>query len=289
MIYFLIFVIISLIGVIAYFYSKDRKSKIAKEDLAFLKKETENYRQISKGYREQINQDLIDIKKYITEKNSLKKQKEEEEEEYKREKEEKSLDLVKLEEKWCILQEQNTQAGETLQDALNAIRALNGTIRIGKKQLDEQRFNMIQITDEDLEDISLLTHALEKVHKKENIAKVIWDIYYSVPTRELMSRIIGKEKVSGVYKITNVNTEECYIGQGVDVARRLTEHVKGSLGIQSIADQKIHHEMRKEGVQNWRFELLESCPKTKLNERERFYIKTFESNIIGFNRTGGNK
>ena len=57
-----------------------------------------------------------------------------------------------------------------------------------------------------------------------------------------------------------------YIGQSVDVAKRITEHVKGSLGIASIADQKVHHAMREEGVQNWTFELLLECPKEELNE-----------------------
>ena len=72
-----------------------------------------------------------------------------------------------------------------------------------------------------------------------------------------------------------------------DVAKRLTEHIKGTLGIQSIADQRIHHAMAEKGLQNWTFELLEECAKEDLNNREKFYISYYKSNEFGYNRTIG--
>ena len=107
------------------------------------------------------------------------------------------------------------------------------------------------------------------------------------PTKEMLNRIIGSEKVCGIYRITNMKNNMCYIGQGVDVANRLTQHIKGSLGIQSIADQKVHHAMADEGIENWTFELLESCPKEKLSELEKYWIAYYKSNEFGYNVTKG--
>lgn len=37
------------------------------------------------------------------------------------------------------------------------------------------------------------------------------------------------------------------------------------------------------------FELLEECPKEKLNEREKFWIDFYQSDKLGMNSTKGNK
>ena len=58
--------------------------------------------------------------------------------------------------------------------------------------------------------------------------------------------------------------------------KRLTEHVKSSLGVGTIADQAVHHAMRDNGLHNFIFELVEECDKDKLPEREKFYINFFQ-------------
>ena len=152
---------------------------------------------------------------------------------------------------------------------------------------DAQEFHKIQLSAAAIEDIKYINSILNRLSKPEVVAKVVWEAYIQGPIKEMLNRIIGKEKKTGIYRITNIETQECYIGQGVDVGKRLAEHVKGTLGIQSIADQKIHHVMAEKGVQNWTFELLEECERDELNNREKFYISYYRSNEFGYNKTVG--
>jgi hypothetical protein len=152
---------------------------------------------------------------------------------------------------------------------------------------DAQEFHKVQLTTVVVEDIKYINSILGRLSKPEIVAKVVWEAYIQGPTKEMLNRIIGKDKKTGIYRITNIDTQECYIGQGVDVGKRLTEHIKGTLGIQSIADQKIHHAMADSGLQNWTFELLEECERDELNNREKFYISYYRSNEFGYNKTVG--
>ena len=166
----------------------------------------------------------------------------------------------------------------------------NAIIEAQKREIelrDQIEYHKIQLSETVIGDIKYIQSILDRLSKPDVVAKVVWETYIQKPTKEMLNRIIGKEKKTGIYRITDINTQECYIGQGVDVARRITEHVKGTLGIQSIADQKIHHIMAEKGLQNWTFELLEDCAKESLNEREKFYIAYYRSNEFGYNKTVG--
>ena len=166
----------------------------------------------------------------------------------------------------------------------------NAIVEAQKRELElqnERDFHSIILSKNAVEDIKYLENVLDKLHNREFLAKLIWEAYLQKPTKEMLNRIIGSEKVCGIYRIANVKNNMCYIGQGVDVANRLTQHVKGSLGIQSIADQKVHHVMADEGIENWTFELLESCPKEKLSELEKYWIAYYKSNEFGYNVTKG--
>jgi hypothetical protein len=45
--------------------------------------------------------------------------------------------------------------------------------------------------------------------------------------------------------------------------------------------------MRKYGINNFSFEILELCPRIKLNERERYWVKFYDSYYNGYNQTEG--
>ena len=106
---------------------------------------------------------------------------------------------------------------------------------------------------------------------------------------ELCDRVLGKKVVCGIYKITNLNTEQCYIGQSVNIADRWKQHCKCGLGIEASATNALYNSMQKDGVWNFTFELLEQCPKELLNEKEKFWIQMYQSNNFGYNATKGNK
>lgn len=91
----------------------------------------------------------------------------------------------------------------------------------------------------------------------------------------------------GIYKITNQINNKSYIGQSIDVEARLKEHVRNIKYPQKT--NILYQAMRKYGVENFLFEILEECPIDNLNDREIFYIKLYDSYYNGYNATLGGK
>ena len=83
----------------------------------------------------------------------------------------------------------------------------------------------------------------------------------------------------GIYKITNTVTGQFYIGKSVDIKRRWTEHKTPK----ASGNDSLHSDMRKYGIDNFKFEVIEECDKEKLLERELHYIKTLKPfyNTVG--------
>lgn len=50
---------------------------------------------------------------------------------------------------------------------------------------------------------------------------------------------------------------------------------------------KIYNAMRKHGVQNFRFEVVERCSDLELSEREKYYIKLYNACTNGYNESIG--
>ncbi len=47
--------------------------------------------------------------------------------------------------------------------------------------------------------------------------------------------------------------------------------------------------MKNEGPESFMYEILEKCDRSKLNERERYWINFYSSTDWGYNSTIGNK
>ena len=156
-----------------------------------------------------------------------------------------------------------------------------------EQEEQEKLFWTIQIPEEEREDIHyLLTVVAEQVKNKDIIPKLVWGEYVQKYVQELMKRAQIEDK-PGIYKITNLQTHKCYIGKSTKVRQRLIDHIKGSLGISSIADQKIHHAMIEEGLWNWTFECILECEKEQLGEKEKYYVSLFKSQEYGYNVNSG--
>jgi hypothetical protein len=54
-------------------------------------------------------------------------------------------------------------------------------------------------------------------HKPVVLSKLIWTQYFQKQMTDLCNRVFGKKQLCGIYKITNLITEECYIGQSVNI------------------------------------------------------------------------
>lgn len=88
--------------------------------------------------------------------------------------------------------------------------------------------------------------------------------------------------MTGIYKITCLANNKCYIGQSVAIKRRWNEHQK-ALSKGTHYNTYLQNAYNKYGKDNFIYEILEQCPKEKLNEREQFYIQLFNSFKDGFN------
>lgn len=173
-------------------------------------------------------------------------------------------------------------------DNLSALRASLIEAQIREQKLkDEQDFYRIHLSTDAQEDIDKLLRFAKECHSQQPLRKLIWSEYFLKPFGEMAGRILGKDKISGIYKITNIKDGKIYIGQSTDIKTRWSNHIKAALKIDSIAHSRVHDAMGEEGIWNFTFELLEQCPKEKLNEREKYYIEFYQSNTYGYNKTAG--
>ena len=150
-------------------------------------------------------------------------------------------------------------------------------------------FYKLNATDIEIKDILALENLKLSFRHPEILSKLIWTTFFQKQTTDMCNRILGTSKKTGIYKLTNIKTEQCYIGQSVDIATRWKAHVKCGLGIDSPQSNKLYKAMQKDGVWNFTFELLEECPKELLNQKEKFWIELYQANNFGYNSTSGNK
>ena len=88
--------------------------------------------------------------------------------------------------------------------------------------------------------------------------------------------------ICGIYKIENLINHKIYIGQAIDIKTRWTKHKN--------ADDNfcIHKALKKYGIENFAFSIVEECPKKELNEKEKYYINFYNSLIPnGYNMIEG--
>lgn len=179
---------------------------------------------------------------------------------------------------------------DEIKSELDLFKAARRAIIDDQKRQEEMETNrsfyMLQIGQYDKMDIEQLRLIEPKLHNKEVLNKLIWSTYYQTPYKDLIGRVFGTQKVSGIYKITCVENNKTYIGKSVDIANRWSEHIKSSLEIGTIAKNQLYTLMKEKGAENFTFELLEEVNKDKLLERESYWIKFYETDSYGLNMKG---
>lgn len=92
----------------------------------------------------------------------------------------------------------------------------------------------------------------------------------------------------GIYKIENKINNKCYIGQSVNIHKRWTKH-KNTFNNPKYKQYNypLYRAMRKYGIDNFDFEIIECCSKEDLSKRESFWMKYYHScdNHFGYNQT----
>lgn len=139
----------------------------------------------------------------------------------------------------------------------------------------------------DGEDLLRLIEIRKTFSKKDVISKLIWSSYFQKQVTDLCNRVVGTSTKCGIYKITNLETKEVYVGQSVNLSERIKQHCKCGLGIDNPASNKLYNNMLKYGLWNFTFEILEECTREELNEKERLWISMYQSDIFGLNSNKG--
>lgn len=99
---------------------------------------------------------------------------------------------------------------------------------------------------------------------------------------------MAREKICGIYSITNLVNNMIYIGQSVDVQSRWNTH-KNDLNKNKHDNSYLQRSWNKYGKDNFEFNILEKCDRSELDKKEKYYIGFFNSNddILGYNLTSG--
>lgn len=91
----------------------------------------------------------------------------------------------------------------------------------------------------------------------------------------------------GIYKITNLVNGKSYIGQSINIQQRWKTHRNRY----QVEDTLLYRAIRKYGLDNFSFKVIEECQKNELNEREIYWIQYYDTTNRekGYNLTkGGN-
>ena len=90
-----------------------------------------------------------------------------------------------------------------------------------------------------------------------------------------------------IYKITNKINGKSYIGQTIqNVKERFYQHCATKCS-QAVLNMVIHKAITKYGKSNFTIEVIEEVESTNLNDRERYWIRYYDSYNNGYNSTEG--
>ena len=154
-------------------------------------------------------------------------------------------------------------------------QAVNEAILRQKELKEKEDFYSIIVPENDREDIKVLQSMDLKLHNRDVIPKLIWELYIRRPCQEMIKRVTGGRKISGIYKITYKETGEAYIGKTTDFATRWQNHCKTAIGLEGAARATLHNRLGQDGLWNYTFEILEEVDKDNLSSREAFYIDLY--------------
>lgn len=94
--------------------------------------------------------------------------------------------------------------------------------------------------------------------------------------------------MTGIYKITNIVNQKVYIGQAVDIQKRIKQHLNDAFNSKRREyEYPLSRAIRKHGVENFINEVLETCDRSELNEKEIYWIKFYNAKQTGYNQLDG--
>lgn len=147
---------------------------------------------------------------------------------------------------------------------------------------NEKEFYRIHLSNEDIEEIKRIRSIEPYLRNKEPLNKIIWKYYYEKPVNEMIGRVIGPGTHIGIYKITEIKSGKCYVGQSIDLSSRFKQHIKRGIGAETPTKNKLYPAMLAIGPENFTFEVVEECEKNQLDEQEDYYQQFFHAIDYGY-------
>lgn len=174
-----------------------------------------------------------------------------------------------------------------LAEQQSKIDAVNREILRRRAIEEKNEFYSIQISEAAKNDIEILNEVRPRLSSLEIFNKFIYDNYIGKPTKEMVQRVLSGRNPSGIYKVTNIDTHEAYIGKSVKIADRWQNHVKAASGLGGVAESQFQRALKKYGVDKFTWEVIEETDKDSLTDREKYWITFYNTKTFGYNQREG--
>ena len=173
-------------------------------------------------------------------------------------------------------------------------------IRAAQKDLEEGE--VLPLEEWEKDELKELEEVAKKLRNATPLYKAIYEIYYAGALKKLVADC-GANAKCGIYRLWVVvpqdevgesaakNSEPRvlnYVGQSVDIGERWAQHIKRGLGLDTVGTTiQLYPAMRKYGIENFHWEVLEECGKEELGERETFWGNYYAVKEVGLNKKLG--
>ena len=185
---------------------------------------------------------------------------------------------------------------ETMQELIKEFQVLSNGVQEMKlthaaaveaaKRAEEMKsesdFYRMQLSSVDQQEIQALRSIEPYLRNSEPLNKIIWKCYYEKPATDMIGRVVGSNATTGIYKITEIESSKCYVGQAVNIADRWKQHIKRGVGAETPTRNKLYPAMNAIGPENFTFEIVEVCERSRLDEREDFWQDYFKAKEFGY-------
>lgn len=102
-----------------------------------------------------------------------------------------------------------------------------------------------------------------------------------------LAKLEGLDGLSGIYRlIRKDNPSAVYIGQATDIKSRWYTHIKKMVGAENKGNEKVYDGLPSD---YWWYVVEEVKDKSKLDEREKWWIDYYASDSVGLNKKSGNR
>lgn len=174
---------------------------------------------------------------------------------------------------------------EDLQSQVDALKAYHQTVlretMREKEDLDSDRGWVFYVGDREPQLRVLIRELIELYPElKKEFATIEWKKIWLPKIQDLCNKE-GLDGKCGIYKLTVIGDESiCYIGQAVNIKERWYDHIKKMIGVEGKGSEKLYAY----GPDELGWRVVEEVDRSKLTERERYWIEFYGAKEFGLNK-----